>query len=48
MKTAPEELGFVAEEMPEIVRRVGGYDLKAVVAILAYKVSRLENMLRQR
>jgi hypothetical protein len=27
---------------------VGGYDLKAVVAILAYKVSRLEKMLRQR
>jgi cell division septum initiation protein DivIVA len=31
---SPEELGFVAEEMP-------------VVAILAYKVSRLEKMLRQ-
>jgi hypothetical protein len=45
---SPEELGFVAEEMPESVRRVGGYDLKAVVAILAYKVSRLEKMLRQR
>jgi hypothetical protein len=44
----PEELGFVAEEMPEIIKRVGGYDLKAVVAILAYKVSRLENILRQR
>jgi hypothetical protein len=45
---SPEELGFVAEEMPENVRRLGGYDLKAVVAILAYKVSRLEKMLRQR
>jgi cell division septum initiation protein DivIVA len=45
---SPEELGFVAEEMPESVRRPGGYDLKAVVAILAYKVSRLENILRQR
>jgi hypothetical protein len=45
---SPEELGFVAEEMPESVRRRGGYDLKAVVAILAYKVSRLEKMLRQR
>jgi hypothetical protein len=45
---SPEELGFVAEEMPESVRRLGGYDLKAVVAILAYKVSRLENILRQR
>jgi cell division septum initiation protein DivIVA len=45
---SPEELGFVAEEMPESVRRVGGYDLKAVVAILAHKVSRLEKMLRQR
>jgi len=47
-ENSPEELGFVAEEMPEIIRRVGGYDLKAVVAILAYKVSRLENMLRRR
>jgi hypothetical protein len=47
-ENSPEELGFVAEEMPESVRRVGGYDLKAVVAILAYKVSRLEKMLRQR
>jgi hypothetical protein len=45
---SPEELGFVAEEMPESVRRRGGYDLKAVVAILAYKVNRLEKMLRQR
>jgi hypothetical protein len=45
---SPEELGFVAEEMPESVRRVGGYDLKAVVAILAFKVSKLEKMLRQR
>jgi hypothetical protein len=45
---SPEEFGFVAEEMPESVRRLGGYDLKAVVAILAYKVSRLENILRQR
>jgi hypothetical protein len=47
-ENSPEELGFVAEEMPESVRRPGGYDLKAVVAILAYKVSRLENILRQR
>jgi hypothetical protein len=47
-ENSPEELGFVAEEMPESVRRLGGYDLKAVVAILAYKVSRLEKMLRQR
>jgi hypothetical protein len=47
-ENSPEELGFVAEEMPESVRRLGGYDLKAVVAILAYKVSRLENILRQR
>jgi hypothetical protein len=47
-ENSPEELGFVAEEMPENVRRLGGYDLKAVVAILAYKVSRLEKMLRQR
>jgi hypothetical protein len=47
-ENSSEELGFVAEEMPAIIRRVGGYDLKAVVAILAYKVGRLENMLRQR
>jgi hypothetical protein len=47
-ENSPEELGFVAEEMPESVRRVGGYDLKAVVAILAYKVSKLEKILRQR
>jgi hypothetical protein len=43
---SPEELGFVAEEMPESVRRLGGYDLKAIVAILAYKVSKLENALK--
>jgi hypothetical protein len=47
-ENSPEELGFVAEEMPESVRRVGGYDLKAVVAILAHKVSRLEKMLKER
>ena len=47
-ENSPEELGFIAEEMPRNVRRVGGYDLKAVVAILAYKVSRLETILRQR
>jgi hypothetical protein len=47
-ENSPEELGFVAEEMPESVRRVGGYDLKAVVAILTYKISRLEKMLKQR
>ena len=46
-ENSPEELGFVAEEMPESVRRPGGYDLKAVVAILAYKVSRLETMLKR-
>jgi hypothetical protein len=45
---SPEELGFIAEEMPESVRRLGGYDLKAIVAILAYKVSKLENMLRDK
>jgi regulator of replication initiation timing len=47
-ENSPEELGFVAEEMPAIIRRVGGYDLKAVVAILTYKISRLEKMLKQR
>ena len=39
------EIGFVAEELPESLRRGDGYDLKASVAILALKVSRLEEEL---
>jgi len=41
-----EEIGFIAEELPPILRRDGGYDLKALVAVLAYKVARLEAALR--
>jgi len=39
------EIGFIAEELPEFLRRGDGYDLKALVAILASKVSRLEEEL---
>ena len=39
------EIGFLAEELPEFLRRGRGYDLKALVAILALKVSRLEQEL---
>jgi len=39
------EIGFIAEELPEFLRRGDGYDLKALVAILALKVSRLEEEL---
>ena len=39
------EIGFIAEELPEFLRRGDGYDLKALVAILALKVSRLEKEL---
>jgi len=39
------EIGFLAEELPEFLRRGDGYDLKALVAILALKVSRLEEEL---
>ena len=35
------EIGFIAEEF---LRRGDGYDLKALVAILALKVSRLEEL----
>ena len=41
-----EEIGFLAEELPAICRRGRGYDLKAVVAVLAYKVARLEARLQ--
>ena len=39
------EIGFLAEELPEFLRRGNGYDLKALIAILALKVSRLEQEL---
>ncbi|RLF98968.1 MAG: hypothetical protein DRN49_05040 [Thaumarchaeota archaeon] len=39
------EIGFIAEELPEFLRRGNGYDLKALVAILTLKVSRLEEEL---
>ena len=38
-------IGFMAEELPEFLRRGDGYDLKALVAILALKVSKLEEEL---
>ena len=40
------EIGFIAEELPEFLRRGDGYDLKALVAILTLKVSRLEELSR--
>ena len=40
-----EELGFIADELPQIVRRGNGYDLKSLVAILAYKIVKLEQKL---
>ena len=39
------EIGFIAEELPEFLRRGKGYDLKALIAILALKVSKLEEEL---
>lgn len=42
-----EEIGFIAEELPEIVRREGGYDLKALIAILVWKISKLEEKLNK-
>jgi len=39
------EIGFIAEELPEFLRRGNGYDLKALVALLAWKVKRLEEKL---
>ncbi len=38
------EIGFISEELPAILQRDGGYDLKALVAVLAY---RLEKHLRE-
>lgn len=39
------EIGFITEELPPILRRGNGYDLKALVALLAWKVRRLEERL---
>ncbi|MHC1624069.1 MAG: tail fiber domain-containing protein, partial [Candidatus Methanospirareceae archaeon] len=41
------EIGFIAEELPEFLRRGNGYDLKALVTFLAWKVKRLEAMVRK-
>ena len=39
------EIGFIAEELPEFLRRGSGYDLKALVAFLAWKTQKdLENL----
>ena len=39
------EIGFIAEELPEFLRRGSGYDLKALVAFLAWKSQKdLENL----
>lgn len=40
-----EEIGFLAEELPPHLRRGNGYDLKALVAILAAKIRQLEERL---
>lgn len=40
-----KEIGFMVDELPEILRRGDGYDLKALVAILAWKIQRLEKLL---
>ena len=42
------EIGFIVEELPEFLRRNGGYDLKALVAILAWKIRRIETRLFKR
>jgi len=39
------EIGFIAEELPEFLRRGDGYDLKALVAILAWKITKIEEAL---
>ena len=39
------EIGLIAEELPEFLRRGNGYDLKALVALLTWKVQKLEEKL---
>ena len=41
------EIGFIAEELPEFLRRGDGYDLKALVAFLAWRVKRLEAIVKK-
>ena len=41
------EIGFIAEEMPDFLRRGNGYDLKALIAILAWKVKHLEQAIKK-
>ena len=41
------EIGFIAEELPEFLRRGSGYDLKTLVALLAWKVTKLEDAMRK-
>jgi len=41
------EIGFIAEELPEFLRRGDGYDLKALVAILAWKITKIEETLSE-
>ena len=38
-----EEIGFVADELPPLLRRGSGYDLKALISIIAYRLQRLED-----
>lgn len=40
-----ELIGFIESELPEALRKPGGYSLNALVAILAYKVTKLEERL---
>jgi hypothetical protein len=40
-----EEVFFLAEEMPDILRKNGGIDLKALVAFLAWKMRQIEQKL---
>ncbi|MEN3047293.1 MAG: hypothetical protein ABDH63_00725 [Candidatus Caldarchaeales archaeon] len=40
-------IGFLEDELPEVVRTGGGYSLTALMAILIHKVNRLERIVRQ-
>ena len=41
------EIGFIAEEMPDFLRRGNGYDLKALIALLTWKVKHLEQAIKK-
>ncbi|MEM4497313.1 MAG: hypothetical protein QW692_00620 [Nitrososphaerota archaeon] len=46
-----ELIGFMAEEMPEKIKTPGGYSLNMLIALLAYKINKLEqeiNKLKQK